>query len=120
MKKEDLKNLYKTLYSITVEMSELIEKEDFDGLDVLLKKKDELIAKVNEEKPKISLSDEEKAEFNSIIIPVKELENKNIQIMVDKQNILKKKIAATNREYKTISSYNIKQEIPPSILDARE
>jgi len=119
MEKENLIKLYKATYSVTVEMSRLIGLDDFNGIESLLDVKDELIKRINEAKSKITLSEEEKEELNSFITVIKELEDKNLQIMESKQQILKKEISKTNKESKAISSYKVNKEVAPAIFDER-
>lgn len=120
MEKENLKNLYKEIYSVTSELSKLIELDDYDGIGVFLDKKDELIVKINSVKSKMTFSEEEKKEFNIIIDKIKNVEEKNLQVMQEKQEVLKKQISKTNKEHKTISSYKTKKENVPRIFDERE
>ncbi|MDD3013498.1 MAG: hypothetical protein PHC34_07340 [Candidatus Gastranaerophilales bacterium] len=119
MEKENLTKLYKAMYTVTVEMSRLTELEDFDGMESLLNVKDELIIRINEAKSKITFSENEKDEFNSFVNVIKELENKNLEIMESKHKILKEKISSANKESKVLSSYKGSKEIAPAIIDER-
>ena len=119
MEKENLKKLYDAIYSVTVEVSRLIEHDDLAGVESLLNVKDELIKRINEAKSKITLSEKEKEELNSFIVTIKEFEDKNLKAMEGKYEILKKKISITNKEFKTLSSYKVNKEIAPTIIDER-
>jgi len=119
MKKEDFKKLYDAIYSVTLEVSRLIKLDDLDAIGSLLNIKDELIKRINEAKSTITLSEEEKKELNSFIANIKELEDKNLQTMESKYEILKKKISNTNKESKALSSYKVTKEIAPAIIDKR-
>jgi hypothetical protein len=119
MEKENLTKLYKAVYSVTVEISRLIELDDLDGIESLLNVKDELIKRINEAKSEIVLSCEEKEELNSFIKVIKELEDKNLVTMESKQQVLKKEISNANKESKVLSSYKVNKEIAPAIIDER-
>jgi Trp operon repressor len=120
MEKENLIKLYKAVYSATVEISRLIDLNDFLGIKSFLDAKDELIKRINEAKEKITLSTEEKEELNSFISVIRNLEDKNLQVMEIKQKDLKEEISKINKGSKTLSSYKVNKEIAPAIIDKRE
>jgi GTP-sensing pleiotropic transcriptional regulator CodY len=120
MQKDDLKKLYEVFYLLSVEISKLIDADNFNEVAILLNKKDELIAKINEIKSQLVFSEQEKIEFNNLANKIKEIEDKNIQLMENKQDLLKQTIFKTNKVSKTISSYKVKKEIEPNYFDERE
>lgn len=120
MEKKELKNIYEEFYSLSVEITGLIESEKIDEIAVLLNKKDEIIKKINVIKSHSVFTEQEKAEYNAFANKIKENEDKNIKLIENKQSSLKQNILNTNQASKTISSYKVTKEVQSTYFDERE
>jgi len=117
---EKLREIYQNIYSITLKISELINENNIEEIRYALDKREIFIKKRVEFKSDSDFSDNEKAELNDLILQITSIEDKNVEQLQTRQNLIKQRLLKLNRNYKILSSYKFKYNIKPVIVDKKE
>ncbi|MBP7212026.1 hypothetical protein KBA27_04250 [bacterium] len=118
---EQLKMLYKQLINISEEENQLVDKRNFDELNLRLNYKDKIVKQVVMLKKSIKFSPENIEELKCYEQKFKENEVRNIKKFTAIRNELGKKLNDTNQNIKLKSAYaKVKKENSGSMLDLSE
>ena len=117
---EELKKIYLLILDLDLKIKSVIQTEEFGKLTVLLNKKDVLIREAEFIKDEATFEENEKEELKLLVAKIREIEENNIQMMLDKKQEISEKIAETYQGSKMLSAYKITNEEKPKLLDIKE
>lgn len=118
---EQLKILYKQILATSVEIKNLIEREDYDEALSRETHKSQLISKVNFVKNTFDLTDFEQSTLRKIVEDIQKQEMENLEILKSLKDDTATKLKALNAKSKITNKYS--GDIEPqegSILDFNE
>ncbi len=117
-KYENIQMGYKKLYNLSIQISEMIEADNYSEIFVLMELKDKVISELNKYKEDIDKT--YRIEFADIIKKINENEKKNIEILEKRKKETEKLINKASEGNKLLSAYMTYKENKGNILDFRK
>lgn len=115
-----IKELYKNILTINLQISECIEKKDYNEMMLANNKKDELIDKVNHLKKITHLSNDEQVEIDNALIEISDIDKKNIAILENEKKLIKQELSKVSKNCKLLNAYTTQERDCSELLDVRE
>lgn len=110
---ENLKELYKAILSVTLELENVINKNDFAKIDNLLEKRYTIIQEVLNVRSSSDISEE----LKQIIFKIQEIDNNNFKKLEDLKEDIAQEINSLTKNTKAVSAYKTKSIRSSRLVD---
>lgn len=118
---EKIEEIYESLYQISLQISELIERELYSELVSYLSKKDQLLSESAEQIEKVKDIEVNTEKLKVIVQKYQEQERKNLIALAQVKDSIKKELSMTAQNSKLVGAYRSnKENIQGNILDFSE
>lgn len=97
--------LYEQMYTMGLQVKQVVNEGNIQELDNIIRNKSSLIEKILRFEKTSQLDDEQKKEQSAMRTKIEEIEKENIELLQNKQSILKKELQNVSRGKKLVRAY---------------
>lgn len=115
-----LKLLYEQLYEISIEIGQLIDRQNYDQLDAYLVVKDNLIAQISILFKEINPEQANLSSLEAVCEKINAQEQANINALTMTKDSIKKELNKANKKTKVANAYNNVETKQGNLLDYRQ
>lgn len=117
---EQLMLQYEQLKTGADDILNLIEQEDFDSAITMIKSRESVFLNCKCMRKYLELSKDQENKVNKIVSEIKDLEKRNIDMLSERINEVKKELKKTQKSEKIQMAYEFDEDQKGSILNLKE